>query len=625
MFEFFVGGTSVQASSPNAVYTSNPVVTDNFAVTVRTWNSAADRLCYDVQTRNIRLNSISGLNQISNTATRVCEGIIPPVFNILNSFTPGLSGEGATLVHQWQSRQLGTTFGDIIVAGTNAIFAPSALTTTTAFRRLSYAKYLGVKCTTSIASATSNIVTLTFVPSPSAGLTSNATNRTLCVGDDLILDGSSSTGALSYVFYLRGSAEPSIIPTSTSSITIGSASLLDGDLISLKAYSGTTSNSCFSEISFVLRINSFTGANTIGSSVNDCYGDVPDAFTNISTKTNNRFVDGSGATTSYQWETRTGAFPFGDILGPAAKFPVFTPSAIVTTTRSFRRKMISSFNGLDCTDFSNEIIITVDPSPTATLASTNTACLGDTVLFTASGGIGYEFFRNGVSVAVPAGTTTTVNTDTFSDLANLETVTVEVTDSAGCKALSNTITMTMLTVPAASIGLAQDTVCAGVYPIFTAGPVVAGYTYEFLVNNVQRQVPGTSNVFDSNTVSDTLILNTTNIVTVRVYNGTSCSGIASTTLFVNSLTGANSITGSQTICNGGTPQMLTGLVNPTADSAGATISYQWQNREIGTVFANILFANSINYSPSAISTTTFYRRLVYVNHPNILKCPNSEP
>ena len=51
----------------------------------------------------------------------------------------------------------------------------------------------------------------------------------------------------------------------------------------------------FSEISFTLRINSLTGANTIGSSVNDCFGDVPDPLTSISTPTIDRFLDGSGA------------------------------------------------------------------------------------------------------------------------------------------------------------------------------------------------------------------------------------------------------------------------------------------------------------------------------------------
>ena len=198
LFEFYEGSTMVQASSTTSVYTSGPVLVDNFAVSVRIWNSATATLCFDLETRNIRLNSISGLSQISNTATIVCEGVTPPVFNNLQNFTPDRSGEGAILVHQWQSRELGQNFGNISLAATNTFFAPSVLTTTTAFRRLSYAKFLDVQCTTSIASATSNIVTLTYAPSSSPGLIfTNATNQTLCVGDDLVLDGSSSTGALS--------------------------------------------------------------------------------------------------------------------------------------------------------------------------------------------------------------------------------------------------------------------------------------------------------------------------------------------------------------------------------------------------------------------------------------------
>ena len=623
LFEFYEGTNLVQASSTTSVYTSNPVLADNFSVTVRTWNSATATLCYDEDTINIRLNSVTGTNQISNTATAVCAGVAPPTFNSDQVFTPERFAEGATLVHQWQSREIGGTFGDISIAATNTFYTPSALTTTTAFRRLSYAKFLGVQCTTSVASATSNIVTLTFVPSPSPNLTSNATNLTLCIGDDLVLDGSSSTGASSYQFYKNATPVPSFNPTSTSTLTIGSATLLDGDIITLRTYTGASGTGCFSEISFTLRINSFTGANTIGSSVNDCFGDVPDPLTSISTPTIDRFLDGSGAVLSYQWETRTGTDPFGEIASPAGRNETYTPTAIVSTTRVFRRKIISTFNGLECTSFSNEITITVDPAPTANLVSVNTACVSDTVLFTASGGDLYEFFRNGISVS--AGVTTATNTITFSDLINLERVNVEVTDSAGCKALSDTVTMTMLTVPTAAIssGVALDIVCSGEYPTFTAGPVVAGYTYEFFVNNSPQTTGVSGNSFDSNAVSNTIVLGTSNIISVRVSNGASCTDTASLTLFVNSLTGANSISASQTVCAGGTPLQLIGLSNPSADSAVATIGYQWQNRETGTTFNDINGATSADYSPTAIGTTTFYRRLVYAGL-NTIVCQGSE-
>ena len=120
-----------------------------------------------------------------------------------------------------------------------------------------------------------------------------------------------------------------------------------------------------------------------------------------------------------------------------------------------------------------------------------------------------------------------------------------------------------------------------------------------------------------------LCLGLGNIISVRVSNGASCTDTASLTLFVNSLTGVNSISASQTVCAGGTPLKLIGLSNPTADSAVATIGYQWQNKQTGTTFNDINGATSADYSPTAIGTTTFYRRLVYAGL-NTIVCPGSE-
>ena len=72
----------------------------------------------------------------------------------------------------------------------------------------------------------------------------------------------------------------------------------------------------------------------------------------------------------------------------------------------FQRVAIASFNGVTCNDTSNVITVSVDPLPTASLIGTNTACIGDTVNFTATGGVRYEFFRNGASLG-PASATAT--------------------------------------------------------------------------------------------------------------------------------------------------------------------------------------------------------------------------
>ncbi|MDB9899389.1 gliding motility-associated C-terminal domain-containing protein [Flavobacteriaceae bacterium] len=615
IYEFYLGAVTKKASTTAGdTYTTDSITQDNLVYTVRTWNSATATLCYDEENITIRLNSLSGANVISNSATSVCDGITPPVFSSDSVFASDRSGEGGTVEHQWQSSTIGGAFGNVTPAsaGTSASYAPSALTTTTLFRRLTYARFLGVKCISTIASATSNIVTLTYQPAVNSVLLSNTTNRTLCADDDLVLDASSSSNALSYAFYRN-----SIIIGSVSAVdskTIDKSLLSDTDTITLVAYAGSLGSGCSVESTFVLRINSFTGANTISNSVNACFGEVPTPFTSISTPT---FT--AGATITYQWQSRIGTDPFVDILAPLGTQEVLSPSAIISSTTDFQRLITSELNGLSCTDISNPVTISVIPAPTGTLVANDTACLGEDVIFTASGGDMYEFFENSISL----GASSNVNTRSISGLANLNSIKVEVTDTSSCTAFSNTITMTILAVPNASIssGVALDIVCSGEYPTFTAGPVVAGYTYQFFVNNSLQTTGVTANSFDSNAVSNTLVLGTSNVISVNVSNGI-CTDTDSLTLVVNSLTGANTISASQTICSGGTPATLSSLSIPTADSAVATIGYQWQNRETGTTFSNIPGALSVNYSPSAISTTTFYRRLVF-SHLNSIICPSS--
>ena len=113
------------------------------------------------------------------------------------------------------------------------------------------------------------------------------------------------------------------------------------------------------------------------------------------------------------------------------------------------------------------------------MIGTNTACAGDTVNFTATGGVRYEFFRNGASLG-PASTTATLSR---SDLAG-DQITVEVTSTNSCTALSSAITMSVSNPPAAAIssGLTADTMCEGDLPVFTASPAVAGYTYQFFIS-----------------------------------------------------------------------------------------------------------------------------------------------
>ncbi|MGY8968702.1 MAG: beta strand repeat-containing protein, partial [Flavobacteriales bacterium] len=612
-FEFFFDSVSVGASSTTTTFSlgTASITLDGHTVRVRTWNNTgASGLCYDEDTITLRLNTFSGSNIVTTTTVSVCTGVDPAPITSISNFSSDIGGD---IVHVWQEDIIGDgSFNNISPAATSDSYDPPILTRTTAYRRLSYPRFSGIECISSVASATSNIVTITFNPAVVPVLLSNTTSNTLCKGDNLVLDASNSSNALSFAFY-RNSIW--ISSSTLSNYTFPQAVLSDTDTITLRAYDNTAQNGCFADSSFVLRINSLTGANTISNSTNACFGEVPTPFTSVSTPSVDRLVD--GATFAYQWQSRKGTDPFVNILGPLGKQETLSPSAIISSTTDFQRIITSTFNTLKCSSVSNPITISVIPIPTGTIVGNDTACLGEDVIFTASGGDVYEFFENSISL----GASSTVNTMSISGLAHLDLIKVEVTDTSSCTAFSNTITMTILAVPNAAIssGLSLDIVCSGEYPTFTAGPVVAGLTYQFFVNSSPQITGVTGNTFDSNAVSTTLVLSATNVISVNVSNG-ACTDTDSLTLIVNSTTNANSISATQTICSGGTPQTLSDISAPIPVSGVATIGYQWQERTAGSTFTNIALATSANYSPSAISTTTFYRRLAFT-HLNTLVCP----
>ena len=87
------------------------VTSDNIDVTVRSWTNSSS-ICYDEDTITIRLNSVSGVNQISNAQT-ICAGDNPAALISNSVFTADRAAEGATISYQWQSRTSITSFTNI--------------------------------------------------------------------------------------------------------------------------------------------------------------------------------------------------------------------------------------------------------------------------------------------------------------------------------------------------------------------------------------------------------------------------------------------------------------------------------------------------------------------------------
>jgi len=87
----------------------------------------------------------------------------------------------------------------------------------------------------------------------------------------------------------------------------------------------------------------------------------------------------------------------------------------------------------------------VHANPSGTLTSSdpdNEICAGDNVTFTATGGVNYHFYLNGVSLQNGAS-----NSYSTTALSNGDIVTVVVTDANGCSSSYPGITTTVHPVP----------------------------------------------------------------------------------------------------------------------------------------------------------------------------------
>ena len=596
-YRFYVNGNPYGAvqNTPTATILAS-ALTDNATITVRVYYGAGGAGCFSDDDFVLRINEITGSNTIGN-AQSVCAGELPNPFTNTATPTASRAADGATLIYQWQSRQLGGTFADILSA-TNLIYSPTAVSTTTEYRRLAVSTFNNVSCTT-----TSNIVQLTVTggAAPTVNMLTSNMDFVHCPTDDIVLDASSSSGAQSYAYTLNG-VQQAATPTSTASFTFLAGTVADGDTIGVIAYSGLSGTGCSNAVSQTIRLNSITGTNTLGGAQTVCSGDDPAILTGaVATSV-------LGGSISYQWQSRTGVNSFTNISG--ATVQNYDPPTLTVTT-DFRRVATSTVSGSICSVESISVRVTADPAPTAILnGGTTPSCTGDNIVFTASGGTRYEFFLNGVSMAASS-TSNTISSTTLNDG---EQVSVRVTNAQGCSMLSSNTTVNISAIPSAGIisGFAADTICEGEYPVFTATPANAAFTYDFYVDGVYQNLGVTTNTFDTSLSTYTLVDNS--LVSVIISNAASCTSSSSVTMRVLFTTGTNTISGAATtVCVGDDPAAITSDSVPSTASTDTTISYQWQSWTYGGSFTDIPGATGLNYDPSAISTTTAFRRLAYVS------------
>lgn len=206
-------------------------------------------------------------------------------------------------------------------------------------------------------------------------------------------------------------------------------------------------------------------------------------------------------------------------------------------------------------------------SPVALASSedpTNEICEGESVTFTASGSVTYQFWVNGQSVS-------TTNPYVTTTLVDGESVVATGTDANNCTATSNIIIP--IVNPGPNITMIVDdadtTICVGESLSFFAS---GGLTYQFFVNGTSQGLPSPTSVFVTSSLADG------DVVTVIGTDANSCDvESAAITVTVNPSPSVSITNSSDPTSCGATD----GSLEATATGGTPGYTYTWSNGNTG--------------------------------------------
>lgn len=198
----------------------------------------------------------------------------------------------------------------------------------------------------------------------------------------------------------------------------------------------------------------------------------------------------------------------------------------------------------------------------------NEICEGESVTFTASGSVDYEFYIDGLSVG-------TTNPYTTTTLVDGESVVATGTDGNNCTATSNIIIPIVNPGPIVNLIVddADTTICVGQSLSFFASGAL---TYEFFVDGVSQAPASSTPVFVTSSLSDG------QVVTVVGTDANACDvQSAAITVTVNPSPSVSITNTSDPTSCGATDGAI------TADASGGTpgYTYTWSNGSTGQTLA----------------------------------------
>ncbi|MBF8150567.1 T9SS type A sorting domain-containing protein [Winogradskyella sp. F6397] len=310
-------------------------------------------------------------------------------------------------------------------------------------------------------------------------------------------------------------------------------------------------------------------------------------------------------------------------------------NSTITTQVEITPNVYNVFNGdFICSVTPQYVDVTIRPTPIATAdAPFSTICSGTSADIEVDGNITdanmqFSWTRDntGNVLGPPSGNSGNINTPTNSytianNLVNntgtIQNVTYTITPTSnGCT--GTPITIVIAVAPTVNPGdfETDQTLCSGENPVaFTQTTAATGLNLSYQWQNSTISAIGpwtdisgaTAPTYDAPAITQTTWYQ--RVVTSTV-NGVTCNAVNSTPIQVTiNEIDSGSIAGDQTICDGGTPSVLSSTTNATG---GGTISYQWQRNTTGCggTWVSISGATSETYNPPAgLTNTTYYQRV----------------
>ena len=426
---------------------------------------------------------------ISNTNFTITEGL--PGFAFDNpaaaSVTCGVATSASTtlgsvsiqnfltpIVYTASGNPAGTT---VTFSDNNVVPGNSTVVTLDNISGLNTGTYTVTVTGTAGAVVQTRVMSFTLLPTSAPSITTQPTNSSACVGNDVTYSVVSPTPGVSYQWQIstdNGVTYNDIAGANTDTYTIASvAANLNNNRykVIISTQCGVTTSSVAT-----LTVTTPTAITAQPNSTTICFGQNANFTSNA-----------TGVGVSYQWQVSTdGGASWNDITGAIIRNYTITAPALTLSNNLYRVIATVATGACPGSVTSNIATLVVNPTPVVAATSNLTnVCTGSPVSLTASGATTYSWTPGNLN-----GATVTVNpivNPSNPGTALLNTYTVVGTNTQGC---TNTTTVQVTANPLPRVTLTSVPNNPSLFPGLTAtltanvSPSTPNTTYQWYKNNV---------------------------------------------------------------------------------------------------------------------------------------------